>query len=144
MGAEGVLPDSFSVPDNLQWKLLERQPPKISEAYGMRSGGAAKQSCSPQEGGGMHETIFSVISVARANAWLTPCAVFQSPIDLFSSFYSSVVPTVYTIYMGKDKYESKYAESKYADGWGNLPGVRPVGAQGNFERMSLHLLMWCA
>uniref|UniRef100_A0A8V0Y029 Coiled-coil domain-containing protein 25 n=1 Tax=Gallus gallus TaxID=9031 RepID=A0A8V0Y029_CHICK len=68
MGAEGVLPDSFSVPDNLQWKLLERQPPKISEAYGMRPGGAAKQSCSPQEG---------------------------------------VVPTVYTIYMGKDKYENE-------------------------------------
>uniref|UniRef100_A0A8B9Z5G0 Coiled-coil domain-containing protein 25 n=1 Tax=Buteo japonicus TaxID=224669 RepID=A0A8B9Z5G0_9AVES len=27
--------------------------------------------------------------------------------DLFSSFYPSVVPSVYTIYMGKDKYENE-------------------------------------
>lgn len=32
----------------------------------------------------------------------------QTLFDLFSFFYPSVVPSVYTIYMGKDKYESKY------------------------------------
>lgn len=40
----------------------------------------------------------------------------QTPVDLFSSFCPSVVPSVYTIYMGKDKYESKYINVMMPDG----------------------------
>lgn len=47
----------------------------------------------------------------------------QTPSDLFSSFYPSVAPSVYTIYMGKDKYESKYSSIAVPNGSGLIWGV---------------------
>ena len=87
-----------------QWR---RHFPKSFEAFATKSGGNTKQSSfHPQKGSGMngfHSDFYD-------QDWCVCHSLqfVQTPFDLFSSFYPSVVPSVYTIYMGKDKYESKY------------------------------------
>ena len=57
----------------------------------------------------MGEAVFILISVAKTGVCVSLLAqVIPTPFDLFSSFCPAVVPSIYTIYMGKDKYESKY------------------------------------
>lgn len=64
----------------------------------------------------MGRVILALIAVLEAGVWASFLTEFvQTPFDLFPSFSPSVVPSVYTIYMGKDKYESKYVNIMMPD-----------------------------
>lgn len=94
----------------------KRRFPKSFEAFGTKCGGNTSEvSFGPRRDVGW--VILILIPVLEAGA----CASFlaelvQTPFDLFPSFSPSVVPSVYTIYMGKDKYESKYINIMMPDG----------------------------